>query len=257
VAHPGAERPPRLSFMLFDLRGRGRRRTVQVIYLSLAILMGGGLVLFGVGGSVDGGLLNAFSGGGSTNSNDITAKRLAKAEKAVQLHPRDANALKELVRAHYASATLDANTNAFTTDGLKELRGASNAWKRYVAVAGDKVDPTVASLMAQAYSPAALNQPQLAFEAMQTVVDARPPTAGLYVQYAAFAYAAKQGRQAELASKKALSLASPDDREQIKGQLDELAAAATAESSATVTTTPDASTTTAPAGTATATTTTP
>ena len=34
--------------MLFDLRGRGRRRTVQVIYLSLAILMGGGLVLFGI-----------------------------------------------------------------------------------------------------------------------------------------------------------------------------------------------------------------
>ena len=38
--------------MLFDLRGRGRRRTVQVIYLSLAILMGGGLVLFGIGGDV-------------------------------------------------------------------------------------------------------------------------------------------------------------------------------------------------------------
>ena len=27
--------------MLFDLRGRGRRRTVQAIYLSLALLMGG------------------------------------------------------------------------------------------------------------------------------------------------------------------------------------------------------------------------
>ena len=34
--------------MLFDLRGKGRRRTVQVIYVSLAILMGGGLVLFGI-----------------------------------------------------------------------------------------------------------------------------------------------------------------------------------------------------------------
>ena len=33
--------------MLFDLRGRGRRRTIQVIYLGLAVLMGGGLVLFG------------------------------------------------------------------------------------------------------------------------------------------------------------------------------------------------------------------
>jgi len=35
--------------MLFDLRGRGRRRTVQVIYGGLALLMGSGLVLFGVG----------------------------------------------------------------------------------------------------------------------------------------------------------------------------------------------------------------
>ena len=32
--------------MLFDLRGRGRRRTVQAVYLSLALLLGGGLVLF-------------------------------------------------------------------------------------------------------------------------------------------------------------------------------------------------------------------
>ena len=53
------------TLMLFDLRGRGRRRTVQVIYLGLAIILGGGLVLFGVGtGSGNGGLLNAFGGSG-------------------------------------------------------------------------------------------------------------------------------------------------------------------------------------------------
>jgi hypothetical protein len=55
--------------MLFDLRSRGRRRTVQAVYLGLAILIGGGLVLFGVGtGSGNGGLLNAFSGGSSNQS---------------------------------------------------------------------------------------------------------------------------------------------------------------------------------------------
>ena len=47
--------------MLFDLRGRGRRRFVQGIYLGLAILMGGGLILFGVGAGTNGGLLDAFS----------------------------------------------------------------------------------------------------------------------------------------------------------------------------------------------------
>ena len=30
--------------MLFDLRGRGRRRTVQVIYIGLALLFGVGFV---------------------------------------------------------------------------------------------------------------------------------------------------------------------------------------------------------------------
>ena len=44
--------------MLFDLRSRGRRRTVQAVYLGLAIILGGGLVLFGVGaGNGFGGLL--------------------------------------------------------------------------------------------------------------------------------------------------------------------------------------------------------
>ncbi len=42
-------RPAAPSHMLFDLRSRGRRRTVQFVYLGLAILLGGGLVLFGVG----------------------------------------------------------------------------------------------------------------------------------------------------------------------------------------------------------------
>ena len=47
--------------MLFDLRSRGRRRTVQAVYLGLAVLMAGGLVLFGVGaGNGFGGLLGDF-----------------------------------------------------------------------------------------------------------------------------------------------------------------------------------------------------
>ena len=29
--------------MLFDLRARGRRRTVKIVYVFLALLMGGGL----------------------------------------------------------------------------------------------------------------------------------------------------------------------------------------------------------------------
>ena len=59
--------------MLFDLRSRGRRTTVRGVYLTLAILMGGGLILFGVGTGVGGGgLLNAFSGGGTSQKQVVS-----------------------------------------------------------------------------------------------------------------------------------------------------------------------------------------
>ena len=49
--------------MLFDLRGSGRRRTVKIVYITLAFLMGGGLVLFGIGGGggISGGLVDAIT----------------------------------------------------------------------------------------------------------------------------------------------------------------------------------------------------
>ena len=79
--------------MLFDLRSRGRRRTVQVVYLGLAVLMGGGLVLFGVGaGNGIGGLLNAFTGGGSSSGRSPVVsqqeKTALKADPAEAQQPR-------------------------------------------------------------------------------------------------------------------------------------------------------------------------
>ena len=78
--------------MLFDLRGRGRRRTVQSIYLGLAILMGGGLVLFGIGGTSSGGLLDAIKEQRRRNTNsDVFQKRLGGGEardRAARRTPR-------------------------------------------------------------------------------------------------------------------------------------------------------------------------
>ena len=71
--------------MLFDLRGRGRRRTVQAIYLTLAVLMGGGLVLFGIGGSVSGGLFDAVGLTGGGGSSSSANEQLQKQEKAALL----------------------------------------------------------------------------------------------------------------------------------------------------------------------------
>ena len=77
--------------MLFDLRSRGRRRTVQAVYLGLAVLMGGGLVLFGVGaGNGFGGILNAFTGGGSSGAQTQVVSQAEKtALQQTRLHPTD------------------------------------------------------------------------------------------------------------------------------------------------------------------------
>ncbi len=124
--------------MLFDLRSRGRRRTVQAVYLGLALLMGGGLVLFGVGtGNGNGGLLNAFSGGGSSGAQVQALSSQEKAAlKQTRLSPNDPNAWAALVSARWDNASTgsnyDSSTNTFTAGGKKELAATVAAWQRYL-----------------------------------------------------------------------------------------------------------------------------
>src|SRR3954463_13483204 len=125
--------------MLFDLRGRGRKNTVRVIYILLAFLMGGGLVLFGIGGATNGGLVDAITGSGS--SGDTGEKRFTKREtaalKALQANPKDEAASIELIRARISLAGVgdryDANTNTYTKAGEAQLRKAVEAWNQYQA----------------------------------------------------------------------------------------------------------------------------
>ncbi|WP_445148042.1 hypothetical protein [Baekduia sp. Peel2402] len=224
--------------MLFDLRGRGRRRFVQAIYLSLAILMGGGLVLFGVGGATSGGLLDAFkndSGGQSVS--DTFKKRISDAENGVKVRPADPKAWAELTRVRFQQASsgdgFDQVNGVFTDKGKESLQAADQAWAKYQTLT-EKPDDTIASLMVQAYSQYGLNEPDKAVSAMEVIVDSRTPTGPLYAQLATYAYQAGQTRKAELASKKAVQLTPKDDREQIKAQLDAARQAAAAQvSSAT------------------------
>jgi hypothetical protein len=234
--------------MLFDLRGRGRRRVVQVIYLGLAILMGGGLVLFGVGGATSGGLLDAFkSSSGSTSVDKVFQQRVDSAERGVRVRPADPKAWAQLTKVRYQQAGtgdgFDQNQGVFTDKGKVELQGVEDAWTKYLTLT-DKPDDTVARIMVQAFSTAGLNEPDKAVNAMEVVLDSTPAaseTGQEYVQLAALAYEAGQTRKAELASKKAISLTPKDDREQIQAQLDSLkqqAAAAAASSTTPSTTSP-------------------
>ena len=138
--------------MLFDLQGRGRRRFVKVIYLGLAILMGGGLVLFGIGtGTQGGGLFDVFSGGGSDTSVQVS-KAETRAKREVRQDPQDAQAWADLARARFQTAGLgenyDSATNTFTESGREKLATAVTAWKRYLQLESRSPDSTLARLMA-------------------------------------------------------------------------------------------------------------
>lgn len=213
--------------MLFDLRGAGRRRTVQAIYLALAVLMGGGLVLFGIGGNVSGGLVDAISGtNGSGGGGNQFEKNIKKFEKRVQANPEDAQAWVSLARARYQETSTgenyDQSTSSFTPKGLQRLRGVETAWDRYLALEPKKPNADVANLMVQAFGPAGLNKPDKAVGAMEIVVDARPPSYALYAQLAQLAYLANQTRKGDLAADKSVSLAPKDQRQELKQQLGEI-----------------------------------
>ena len=213
--------------MLFDLRGRGRRRTVQVIYVTLAVLMGGGLIFFGIGGSVSGGLFDAIGlTGNSSNSgggSDILAKQEKTAERRVRVNPSDAAAWATLARLHYQQAgqgdNYDQGTGQFKSGGRAELRQAAAAWERYLKLQQARPDPNLAALMVQAYAPTALNQPTAGVEAAEIVADARP-SAQSFFQLAVFAYAAGQTRKGDLAAQKAVQKTPSTDRPSVKSQLD-------------------------------------
>ena len=113
--------------MLFDLRGSGRRRVVKVVYVTLALLMGGGLVLFGIGGDVSGGLVDAITE--RTGSVDDTTKRLQERERAAtraaQADPENAELWAAVARARFNLAgvgdNLDQETGAYTAAGRRVL----------------------------------------------------------------------------------------------------------------------------------------
>jgi tetratricopeptide (TPR) repeat protein len=190
--------------MLFDLRSRGRRRTVQGIYLGLAVLMAGGLILFGVGtGTGGGGLLNAFNGGGS-NQKQVISQEERNALAQIKANPNNAAAWGNLLQARWISAGQETTSNgSFTAAGTKELQGAVQAWQRYLSLTKSP-DPELAVTAARAY--AKLGNYAGAAEAWEQETIANPTEANGFTCQAITAYAASQTRVGDLASAKALTL---------------------------------------------------
>ncbi|MBA3746304.1 MAG: hypothetical protein H0W96_02270 [Solirubrobacterales bacterium] len=218
--------------MLFDLRGRGRRRTVRVIYLSLAILMGGGLVLFGIGSNTSGGgILDAVVGEGASNSATGTIdKRIKAAAAKAQANPKDPDAWAQLASLRYQRAGIDgigADDITYTAKGKQKLALATDAWERHLDLDPEKPDVRVAKFMVQAYAKTGIEQPAKAVQAMQIVTAAEdPPSSNLYAQLAQLAYTAKDLRTGDLAADKAVELADDKDKKQLRTALEGLKAQA-------------------------------
>jgi hypothetical protein len=202
--------------MLFDLRG-GRQATVRIVYVGLALLLVGGLLL-GVVAAVFG------LGTGSDAQTSAFETRIDSAQQTLRSNPTDSAALLELTRSRFLQAQqigYDSTTQQFTPEGVTQLRGADDAWQRYLKTVPARPDTSVARLMSQVYSPTSLNSPTRALQAWQLVVDnTAEPTAGDFVQLAQLGYAANRTRVADLASDRALELTPKAQRKALKTSLD-------------------------------------
>jgi hypothetical protein len=209
--------------MLFDLRGR-RRRAVQVTYLMLALLMGGGLVLFGVGGSVSGGLLDAFKGGGGGPSGDSQLRdRVGREEDRLAKSPQNEAVLQNLVRDYYSLATSqrESGTIGFPDDAKDELRKAATYWQRYMTTVQGDPSPDAARYALQVYDVTALNKPKEAQEAAAILAKDSNDVAS-YLRLVSYAALAGDKRTADLAATKAVDLAPKAQRKQVKQQAEAL-----------------------------------
>lgn len=218
--------------MLFDLRGK-RRRTVQATYLALAVLMGGGLVFFGVGGA-GGGLFGDNGGGsgilgggsGSNKGADVQLKQIAAANKRLAVNPKDTASLGQLVKAHYALATAQADQQGnFLPKAKPELQQTTAAWSRYLDATPKTIDVGLASYAVQAYdgllasTPASAKKPIYAGLAdAYGAVAGQKPSAQAFLLVAQYANAAGKTTIAKRATTRALALAPAKQRKAVQAQ---------------------------------------
>ncbi|MDQ3722871.1 MAG: hypothetical protein M3376_07370 [Actinomycetota bacterium] len=193
-----------------------------MIYLSLAILMGGGLVLFGIGSDQSGGLFDAFSddanrGGSATESVD---KRIEAQLAKLRANPKDADAYAQLAVLRFQRAGIEgsAQDGSYTEAGKRRLGLAADAWERHLALEPKQPNLRAANLMVQAYQ--GLDELPKAVRAKQLVTAAeKPPSSNLYQQLAALAYQAGDDRLGDLASTRAVDLAPADQRKELRAAL--------------------------------------
>jgi len=208
--------------MLFDLRARGRRRTVQVVYVGLALLFLIGFIGFGVGvGGGGGGLVEGIFGK-EEGAGGGYGKQVAAAEARTHKHPGEAAAWAALVEARFHQAGekefYDEEKQQFTGKGKELLTKIIADWNRYVAL---KPAPTltIADDMLRVFGEEGLNQPAQTEAMLQFVIPSLPEKVNFYYYLAKAAYQNKDLSTGELAAQKAISLTPAKERARVKSYM--------------------------------------
>jgi tetratricopeptide (TPR) repeat protein len=218
--------------MLFDLKGR-RKRAIQVTYVILAVLFGGGLVLFGVGSNVQGGLIDALSGSGGNAGSDFSKDEVKRYERQLRLDAKNERAWAGLARARYNVAAtgenFDRNTGQFSDGAVKDLEQSVEAWERYLKLKPRKPDPGVATFMVQAYASllrfGAGGSPVDLFNkaagAQEIIAKARPSPIAWF-NLAAIRYQIGKLDEGDRAADRAIALTPKDQRNTVRAQIDDV-----------------------------------
>ena len=158
-------RPARLADVLFDLHGK-RKRVVQVVYVTLAILFLVGFVGFSIGSDVPGGLFDAFgvggSGGTGASLSDQYDDQIESASEQPRKDPKDPAALLKLSKFEFYKAKAGHNPGRDHGTSSPSARTptpssamSADAWENYLKL--NKIEPSaaIATQMVQAYSTSA------------------------------------------------------------------------------------------------------
>jgi hypothetical protein len=137
--------------MLFDTRGR-RKHVIRVVYAVLALLMGASLFL--VVGPFN--LAELVGDSGSSSASEVFDEQAEGIEKRLAKDPKNEQLLLALTRARInagnsefeVSETEIPTVNAAARDNFE---AASEAWNRYLKLAGDEPNATAAQLVAATF----------------------------------------------------------------------------------------------------------
>jgi tetratricopeptide (TPR) repeat protein len=201
--------------MLFDVRGR-RKRLIQVVYVGLAILFGGSLIFFGTGSGVQGGLFDAFSGGGGGDSS-VFGDQYDEARTRARNSPQSPAAQVALVRASYnlaaSSEGSDQETGALTDKGQQAITSAATAWERYLDLEPKTLDAGTAQFAALAYG--VLQDYDSAAKAQRVAATERP-SANAWFQLADFYYRGGNEEAGDKAAAESIRRTPSDQRNTVR-----------------------------------------